>query len=133
MNKTSIRHITITAERGLFDINLNELWEYRDLIWLFVKKDFSLIYKQTILGPAWIVLRPLATTLIYLIVFGNIANLSTDGTPKILFYMLGNAVWSFFSDCIQKTGKRSINQNTSKNTLKRLHKLFNVFFISFLK
>lgn len=70
---------------------------------MFVKKDFSLIYKQTILGPAWILLNPFITTVIYTIVFGNIANLSTDGTPKILFYMAGNALWSFFAACINKT------------------------------
>lgn len=96
-------HTTITANRGWFDINLRELWHYRDLIWMFVKKDFSLIYKQTILGPLWIFLNPFITTVIYTIVFGNIANLSTDGIPKLLFYMTGNALWSFFATCINKT------------------------------
>lgn len=96
-------HTHITAKRGWFDLNLKELWQYRDLIGMFVKKDFALIYKQTILGPAWILLNPFITTLIYTIVFGNIANLSTDGIPKILFYMAGNALWSFFAACINKT------------------------------
>lgn len=96
-------HTTITAKRGWFDLNIHELWKYRDLVALFVKKDFSLIYKQTILGPAWILLVPFITTVIYTIVFGNIANLSTDGIPKILFYMAGNALWSFFAECINKT------------------------------
>lgn len=96
-------HTTITAKRNWFDINIKELWKYRDLIVMFVKKDFSLIYKQTILGPAWILLNPFLTTVIYTIVFGNIANLSTDGVPKILFYMAGNALWSFFAECINKT------------------------------
>ena len=75
-------HTTITAKRSLFDLNLKELWQYRDLIGMFVKKDFSLIYKQTILGPAWISLVPFITTVIYTVVFGNIAHLSTDGVPK---------------------------------------------------
>lgn len=96
-------HTTITAKHSLFDLNLKELWQYRDLIGMFVKKDFSLIYKQTILGPAWILLNPFITTVIYTIVFGNIANLSTDGIPKLLFYMAGNALWSFFAECINKT------------------------------
>lgn len=96
-------HTTITAKHSLFDLNIKELWQYRDLIVMFVKKDFSLIYKQTILGPAWILLNPFITTVIYTIVFGNIANLSTDGTPKLLFYMAGNALWSFFAECINKT------------------------------
>lgn len=96
-------HTTITAKTSWFDIDAKELWQYRDLIWMFVKKDFSLIYKQTILGPAWILLNPFITTVIYTVVFGNIANLSTDGIPKILFYMAGNALWSFFAACINKT------------------------------
>lgn len=100
---TSLRHTHISARRGWFDIDLKELWQYRDLIWMFVKKDYSLMYKQTILGPAWILLNPFITTVIYTIVFGNIANLSTDGTPKLLFYMAGNALWSFFAACINKT------------------------------
>lgn len=102
-NKNELHHTHITACRGWFDINLKELWQYRDLIAMFVKKDFSLIYKQTILGPAWILLTPFITTVIYTIVFGNIANLSTDGVPKLLFYMAGNALWSFFAACINKT------------------------------
>ena len=106
MNKPvtpSIRHTHISAERSWMNLNLKELWQYRDLIAMFVKKDFSLIYKQTILGPAWILLVPFITTVIYTVVFGNIANLSTNGVPKLLFYMAGNALWSFFAECINKT------------------------------
>lgn len=106
MNKPvtpSIRHTHISAERSWMNLNLKELWQYRDLIAMFVKKDYSLIYKQTILGPAWILLVPFITTVIYTVVFGNIANLSTDGVPKLLFYMTGNALWSFFAECINKT------------------------------
>lgn len=90
----------ITAKRGWFDINLKEVWRYRDLIWLFTKRTFVLIYKQTILGPAWILLQPLMTTLIYALVFGGIAGISTEGVPQILFYMSGTAVWGFFSSCL---------------------------------
>lgn len=93
----------ITAKRGWFDINLKEVWRYRDLIWLFTKRNFILIYKQTILGPAWILFQPLLTTLIYTVVFGGIAGISTDGIPQILFYMGGTAMWGFFSNCLTRT------------------------------
>lgn len=96
-------HTHIEPKNGWFDVNLKELWRYRDLIWLFTKKNFILIYKQTILGPAWIVLQPLLTTLIYTLVFGGIAGISTDGVPRLLFYMGGTAVWTFFSSCLNKT------------------------------
>lgn len=96
-------HTSIQPKTGWFDINLKELWRYRDLIYLFTKKSFILIYKQTILGPAWIILQPLMTTLIYALVFGGIAGISTDGAPQILFYMGGTAVWTFFSSCLNRT------------------------------
>lgn len=101
MNNQFTTHIT--AKRRWFDINLKELWRYRDLITLFTKRNFILIYKQTILGPAWIVLQPLMTTLIYTVVFGGIAGIATDGVPQLLFYMGGTAVWGFFSTCLNKT------------------------------
>lgn len=101
MNGNFTTHIT--AKRRWFDLNLKELWHYRDLIMLFTKRNFILIYKQTILGPAWIVLQPLLTTLIYTVVFGGIAGIATDGVPQLLFYMGGTAVWSFFSTCLNKT------------------------------
>lgn len=93
----------ITAKRRWFDLDLKALWRYRDLIKLFTKRDFILIYKQTILGPAWIILQPLMTTLIYTMVFGGIAGISTDGVPQLLFYMGGTAMWSFFSSCLNRT------------------------------
>lgn len=96
-------HTHIEPKSGWLDINLKELWRYRDLIWLFTKKNFILVYKQTVLGPAWIVLQPLLTTLIYTLVFGGIAGISTDGAPQILFYMGGTAVWTFFSTCLNRT------------------------------
>lgn len=90
----------ITAERKWFDFNLKEVWQYRDLIWLFTKRSFILSYKQTILGPAWIILRPIFTSIIYTFVFGGIAGMSTDGLPKILFYLCSNAIWTYFASCI---------------------------------
>lgn len=96
-------HTHINSHRGWLEINLKELWSYRDLTWLFVRNDFTVKYKQTVLGPLWLILNPFITTLIYTIVFGNIANLSTDGIPKLLFYMSGNALWGFFSSCLNST------------------------------
>ena len=93
-------HTHITSKRRWFDLNLKEVWQYKDLIWLFTKRSFVLTYKQTVLGPAWIFLNPILTSIIYTFVFGGIAGMSTDGLPQILFYLSGNAVWSFFSSCI---------------------------------
>lgn len=93
----------IKPKTGWFDINLNELFQYKDLIIMFVKRDFKTLYKQTILGPLWIIINPLLTTIMYTIVFGNIANISTDGMPQIVFYMLGTTVWTYFSTCLTKT------------------------------
>ena len=93
----------IRPRTGWFDIDLQELWRYRDLIVLFVKRNFAVLYKQTILGPAWVLLNPLLTSVLFNVVFGGIAGLSTDGTPSFLFYMAGNTVWTFFSSCINNT------------------------------
>ena len=93
----------IKPKTGWFDINLKELVQYKDLIVMFIKRDFKTMYKQTILGPLWIIINPLMTTLMYTIVFGNIANISTDGMPQIVFYMLGTTVWTYFSSCLTKT------------------------------
>ena len=90
----------ISAKHNLFDLKLREVWQYRDLITLFTKRSFSTRYKQTILGPLWLLLNPLLTTIMNLVVFGNIAKLGTDGVPKLLFYMSGNAIWSFFANCV---------------------------------
>lgn len=93
----------IRPRTGWFDIDLRELWRYRDLIVMFVKRNFTVMYKQTILGPLWILLNPLITTVLFNVVFGGIAGLSTDGTPSFLFYMAGNTVWTFFASCINNT------------------------------
>lgn len=93
----------ISPKTGLFDVKLAELWRYRDLIMLFVRRDFVSTYKQTILGPIWFFIQPLFTTLIFTLVFSQIARLSTDGLPPILFYLSGVTLWTYFSDCFSKT------------------------------
>lgn len=93
----------LESKKSALDLNLREVWQYRDLIWLFVKRDFSTRYKQTILGPLWFIIQPLFTTLIQTFVFGNIAHLSTDGLPQFLFYMAGNIPWLYFSTCLTST------------------------------
>lgn len=95
----------ITPYRGWFDWRLAQLWRYRDLIGLFVWRDFVSVYKQTILGPAWHVIKPLFTTIIFTVVFGRIAGLSTDGAPQFLFYMVGNVAWTYFSNSLDNTAK----------------------------
>lgn len=93
----------IRPKNGIFDLNLKEVWRYRDLIWIYTKRTFALTYKQTVLGPIWIFLNPFITSLIYVLVFGGIAGIPTDGIPQMLFYLGGNAVWTFFSSSLTKT------------------------------
>lgn len=93
----------IQPKNKLLDLKLNELWRYRDLIMMFVKRDFKTMYKQTILGPLWIIINPILTTLMQVLIFGNVARISTDGMPQFLFYMAGNTVWLYFSGCLTKT------------------------------
>lgn len=94
---------TIESKHSLFDLNLKEVWNYRDLVYMFVKRDFVSSFKQTILGPIWFFINPIFTTIVYVIVFGNIANLSTDGAPKVLFYLAGVTLWNYFSACLNGT------------------------------
>ncbi|MCO4819834.1 MAG: ABC transporter permease [Bacteroidetes bacterium] len=83
-------------------LNLKEVWGYKDLLMMFVKRDFVTYYKQTILGPIWFFIQPIFTTLVYVFVFGNIAGLSTDGVPKVLFYLSGVTIWNYFADSFNK-------------------------------
>lgn len=92
----------VSAKRGLFNLNLKELWKYRDLVILFVKRDLKNVYKQTVLGPLWIVINPFLSTFVFTVIFGMIANISTDGIPQFLFYMSGNILWSYFSNCFNR-------------------------------
>lgn len=97
------RTTVIKPKSSWRDIDLKELWRYRDLIYLFVKRNFSTMYKQTVLGPAWIIINPFFSTLISTFVFGNIAKISSDGVPYFLFYMCGNVAWTYFSSCLVNT------------------------------
>ena len=92
----------IEAKNKLFSVNFRELFRYRDLIWLFVKRDLVNSYKQTVLGPIWILINPLLSTTVFTVIFGMIAGISTDGVPPFLFYMSGNVLWSFFSSNLNK-------------------------------
>lgn len=94
------KEIIIRPPHGWFDFDIKELWEYRDLVKEFVVRNFKLIYKQTVLGPAWLVLNPIITSVIFTFVFGQFAGISTDGVPQFLFYMAGNTLWSLFSTSI---------------------------------
>ena len=102
-NKNTEWTNVISSEHSLFKLNLKEVWDYKDLVYMFVKRDFVSSFKQTILGPLWFFINPIFTTVVYLIVFGNIANLSTDGAPKILFYLAGVTLWNYFSSSLGGT------------------------------
>lgn len=93
----------IKSKTGWFDIDMKELWRYRDLIFLFVKRNYGTRYKQTILGPLWLIFNPLITVALYALVFGNLAGLSTDGAPQFAFYLCSNSIWSYFAICITET------------------------------
>lgn len=96
----STYHTHISAKHRLLDLNLKEVWQYRDLIGLFTKRNFVVSYKQTILGPAWILLTPIFSSVVHAIVFNGIAGIGTDGVPTFLFYLCSNAIWAFFSSCV---------------------------------
>ena len=101
--------VTIIKPRtGWFDLNLGELAHYKDLIFLFVKRNFVSMYKQTILGPAWAVIQPLLTTVVFSLVFGNIAGLAADGVPSFIFYLTANVIWAYFSNCLTSTSNTFI-------------------------
>ena len=96
-------HWEISSKHSALDLKLKDTWEYRDLLWLMVRRDFVAVYKQTILGPLWFIIQPLLTIIIYTVVFGSIAGIPTDGLPRPLFYMAGITMWNYFSDCFLKT------------------------------
>ncbi len=95
--------LIIEGTSSLFDLKFRDVWRYRDLLLMFVKRDFVSFYKQTILGPLWFFIQPLFTTIIYTFVFGGLAHISTDGLPQPLFYLAGITAWNYFADCITKT------------------------------
>lgn len=95
--------LEIKPQNKLFELHLADVWHYRDLLLLLVRRDFVSFYKQTILGPLWFFIQPLFTTIIYTFIFGNMAGISTDGLPQPLFYMAGITAWNYFADCLTKT------------------------------
>ena len=103
--------LVIRPQRNLFDLRLGELWKYRDLTGLFVRRDFVSVYKQTILGPLWYIIQPILTTLTFTVIFGRIARLPTDGLPQFLFYMSGTVMWTYFAECLNKTSNTFITNS----------------------
>ena len=95
--------LTINPHSKWYDLRIKEIFKYKDLLFLFVKRDFVSIYKQTILGPLWFFLQPIITAITFTVIFGNLAKISTDGLPQILFYMCGITLWNYFSDTLTKT------------------------------
>jgi len=95
--------LEIKPNNGLFQLHLKDVWAYRDLLLLLVRRDFVSFYKQTILGPLWFFIQPIFTTIIFVFVFGNLAGISTDGLPQPLFYIAGITAWNYFADCLNKT------------------------------
>lgn len=101
--------LIVKPKSSWFEFNFKEIWRYRDLLFMFVKRDIVSTYKQTILGPLWFFIQPILTSLTFTIIFGNIANLSTDEKPKFLFYLAGTTCWNYFSDCLNNTSSTFIN------------------------
>ena len=93
----------ISANNNFFLFNLLELFKYKNLIYMLVKRDFVTFYKQTILGPLWYIIQPLVNTLVFTIIFGRVAQISTDSIPPFLFYLIGNVVWAYFATCVTTT------------------------------
>lgn len=100
---------TITPNNRLFSFNFKELIEYKDLVRMYVKRDIVTFYKQTILGPLWFVIQPVLTTIMFFFVFGNLAGISTDGVPGILFYFAGLIMWNYFADCLNRNSKTFVD------------------------
>ncbi len=99
----------ITPKVSLLNIRLDEIWRYRDLLWLLVRRDFISQYKQTILGPIWHLIQPIFTTIIFLFIFSRVANIPTDGIQPALFYMSGISIWNYFSSCLINTSNTFIS------------------------
>ena len=107
-NSESDWTLEIKPVSGWFNFHLKDVWRYRDLLFMFVRRDFVSVYKQTILGPFWFFLQPILTTITFTVVFGNIARIPTDGIPPILFYMSGIVCWGYFADCLTRTSSTFI-------------------------
>ena len=106
------KYTVISSQKRLWDVDFKEVWAYKDLIYMYVKRDIVVFYKQTILGPLWFIIQPVLTTIMFLFVFGNLAGISTDGIPGPLFYFSGIMLWNYFADCLNRNSKTFIeNQN----------------------
>ena len=103
--------LVIGPKRGWLNLNLRDVWIYRDLVFHFVKRDFVTFYKQTILGPLWYIIQPLLTTLVFTIIFGKVARISTDDVPPFIFYLSGTVAWGYFSDCLKETSDTFIKNS----------------------
>lgn len=103
----------IRPKNGWFDLKLKEVYAYRDLIFLFVKRNFVSKYKQTILGPAWAIIQPLLTTVVFTLVFGNIAGLAPGGVPSFIFYLSGTILWTYFSNCLSQTANTFVANSST--------------------
>jgi lipopolysaccharide transport system permease protein len=102
-------HTHISAHHNFFDLKLDELFRYRDLVFLFAKRSITVTYTQTVLGPLWLMLNPLLTSIMHTLVFGHIAGIRTSGVPRILFYLCGNAIWGFYAACLKKASGTFVN------------------------
>lgn len=127
--------LVVKPKSSLFALNLAEVWAYKDLIMLMVKRDFTAVYKQTVLGPLWIFIQPIFTTAIYTFTFSASAKLSTDGIPPVLFYIMGQTFWNYFADCLNKTSNTFINNASvfGKVYFPRLVMPFSVVISSLIK
>ena len=101
----------IKPRNGLFEVNLKEIWDYRDLLTLFVRRDITVQYKQTVLGPLWWLIQPALTVIMYMVVFGGIAGIPTDGIPQPLFYLGGVCMWQYFADCLNRTANTFVTNS----------------------
>jgi lipopolysaccharide transport system permease protein len=109
MEKQEDWDLIIKPQNKWYQVDIAALWRYRDLLFLLVRRDFVSIYKQTVLGPVWFFIQPLITAFTFSFIFGKLANISTDGKPALLFYMAGITLWSYFSDCLNKTSNTFVN------------------------
>ena len=111
MNETQAWTTIIKPKDKLWSVDLTELWHYRDLYTLFVKRNIITQYKQTILGPLWFIIQPIMTVIMYMVVFGGIAGIATDGIPQPLFYLAGTCMWHYFSDCLGRTSNTFVTNS----------------------
>jgi lipopolysaccharide transport system permease protein len=100
--------LEIRPKKALLELDLREIWKYKDLIFLFIRRDFVALYKQTVLGPLWFLIQPLLTSLMFYFVFGRVAKITTDGLPPFYFYIVGVTAWGYFSECLNKTANTFI-------------------------